>query len=232
VLASAAQAEVKQSAPDSLLIVETAQVKTTPAKAYAAISQVHLWWGDEYTWSGKAANLSLRAEAGGCFCEHWPGGSVEYGRVITVLPEQLVRIETALGVLQELAVKGVLSFSIAQDDDGATQLELDYRVNGAASSGLDQLAPKVDEMMAATFARLTRYIQTSSPEEKPEDAIPKAQAEAAAAAATRASILEQWRQQMLGQQPESGAAKTSRPASKKTTKPAAKKSEQQQPGSP
>ncbi len=32
------------------------------------------WWSDAHTYSGKASNLTLRNEPGGCFCETLPGG--------------------------------------------------------------------------------------------------------------------------------------------------------------
>lgn len=146
--AGIAHAEVSQSAADGFLIVISNPVGATPAKTYAALIQPQHWWNGEHTWSGEAANLSLKPEAGGCFCEHWAEGSAEHGRVVMALPGKLLRLDAALGPLQEFALTGALSFWIKTDEDGATQLNVEYRVNGAGASDLDAFAPKVDEVLS------------------------------------------------------------------------------------
>ena len=140
-VAGLAHAEIKQAAADGFFLAYSAPLETTTAAAYADLVQVQKWWNGEHTFSGKAANLSLKPEAGGCFCERWTGGSVEHGRVIMALPGKLLRLDTALGPLQEFALKGVLSFWLREDDYGKARIELEYRVNGASASGLDQFAP-------------------------------------------------------------------------------------------
>ncbi|MEP7043078.1 MAG: hypothetical protein ABI843_08440 [Dokdonella sp.] len=161
-----ASAEVKQAAVDGFLIVFSEPVTATPAKTYAAITAIPAWWDSEHTWSGKASSLSLKAEAGGCFCERWPGGSVEHGRVIMALPGKLLRLDSALGPLQEFAVNGILSFWIRTDeDDGSTRLDVEYRVTGASTSGLDAFAPQVDEVLGAQVVRLKRFIETGRADE-------------------------------------------------------------------
>jgi len=163
-----AHAEVKQAAADSFLIAFSEPTTATPAKAYAAVAAIPLWWDGEHTWSGSASNLSLKAEAGGCFCERWPGGSVEHGRVVMAMPGKLLRLETALGPLQEFALHGILSFWIRTDeDDGSTRLDIEYRVNGASVSGLDAFAPKIDEVLGAQVARLKRFLDTGRADEAP-----------------------------------------------------------------
>ncbi|HEY0230883.1 MAG TPA: SRPBCC domain-containing protein [Dokdonella sp.] len=177
--ATPAQAEVKQAAADSFLIVFSEPLAATPAKAYAAVTAIPVWWDSEHTWSGKASNLSLKTEAGGCFCERWADGSVEHGRVVMAIPGKLLRLDTALGPLQEFALHGILSFWIRTDeDDGSTRLDVEYRVNGSSASGLDAFAPKVDEVLGAQVARLKRLLDTGRPDEAPP-------VEAAAAAAAK-----------------------------------------------
>ena len=185
--AAVAHAEVRQSAADGFLIVISSPVAATPAKTWAALDQVQHWWNAEHTWSGKAANLSLKAEAGGCFCERWDEGSAEHGRVVMALPGKLLRLDAALGPLQEFALTGALSFWIKTDEDGATQLNVEYRVNGASTSGLDAFAPKVDEVLSMQVARLVRYIDSGNPEPPPP---PPTDTEAHARA--RAALLDQW----------------------------------------
>jgi len=187
--AGVVHAEVEQSAADGFMVAHSAPVAATPAKIWAALLQPQRWWSDEHTWSGKAANLSLKAEAGGCFCERWPGGSVEHGRVVMVMPQQLLRLDAALGPLQEFALKGALTFRIDSGDDGATTLALEYRVNGASASGLDQFAPSVDGVLGQQFARLVRFVATGNPEAPAAPPAPTADTDAV----RRAEIIEEWK---------------------------------------
>ena len=147
-LASPARAEVTQAAADHFLIGFSADVAATPTRTYEAIQQVQHWWSAEHTWSGDATNLSLKAEAGGCFCERWKQGSSEHGRVVMAVADELLRLQAALGPLQEYALNGMLSFQLAAGVDGTTQLNVDYRVNGASASDLGQFAPAVDRVLA------------------------------------------------------------------------------------
>ncbi len=188
--ASAARAEVKESAADGFLVTMSATTPAAPAKVYAALAQPQEWWSSEDTWSGNAANLSLKSEAGGCFCERWSEGSAEHGHVIMALPGKLLRLDSTLGPLQEFSLKGILSFWIKTGDDGATQLVVEYRVNGANGSGLDTFAPNVDEVLGEQVARLVRYIDSGNPEAPPKEE-PKGQANVDADA--RAAVLEEWK---------------------------------------
>jgi uncharacterized protein YndB with AHSA1/START domain len=209
-LAGAAHAGIRQAEPDGFLLAYAAPVKGDAAHAWAALVAVPRWWNREHTWSGKAENLSLKPEADGCFCERWSGGSAVHGRVLMALPDRMLRLDTALGPLQEFALKGILTFWIRTADDGSTRLELEYRVNGASTSGLDETAPKVDEVLGEQFARLVRWIDNGDPEPPPAPPPPPAGAEAAARA--RAAILEEWKQRALEEQSKKDA--TAKPPAK------------------
>ena len=161
--ASIAHAEVKEAKADSFFIVFSDTVAASAMKTYTDVTQVQRWWSSDHTWSGKASNLSLKPEAGGCFCEKWKDGSVEHGRVIMAMPGKLLRLDTSLGPLQERALTGVLNFWV-KNEDSTTTLTVEYRVNGASGSGLDQLAPSVEEVLGAQVDRLRRYIATGNPE--------------------------------------------------------------------
>jgi uncharacterized protein YndB with AHSA1/START domain len=191
-----ASAEVVEKSADHFLIGFSAQVAAPPAKVYVAISEVSHWWSAEHTWSGKAGNLSLKAEAGGCFCERWEQGSVEHGRVIMAIKNALLRLDASLGPLQEYALSGVLNFQLKPTDNDTTELDVDYRVNGSSASGLDQFAPAVDEVLAAQIDRLLRYIDTGNPEadEDAGEVAPKSTREA------RAALIEEWAKQAAGEQ--------------------------------
>ncbi|HEY6546042.1 MAG TPA: SRPBCC domain-containing protein [Dokdonella sp.] len=186
-----AQAEVEQAAADGFFIRMSAPVEARPDAAWAALIQPSQWWSSEHTWSGKAANLRLEASAGGCWCERWADGSAEHGRVVMAMPGKMLRLQAALGPLQEFALNAVLTFWIRDGDDGARRLELEYRVNGASASGLDAFAPKVDDVLALQFERLQRYLASGDPEPPPAPPPPAAGVDSEAA--RRAAIIEEWR---------------------------------------
>lgn len=201
-MACNARAEVSEAAADHFLIGFSARVEAPPARVYAALAEVARWWSAEHTWSGTAAHLSLKPEAGGCFCERWADGSVEHGRVIMALKNELLRLDAALGPLQERAVNGVLTFSLKPLDEEASELDVDYRVNASSASGLDQLAPAVDSVLAAQIDRLLRYIDTGNADE-----VPASEAEEPLSRrAARAELIEEWARQAAARQPATGKA--------------------------
>ena len=157
--ALAAHAEVKEAAPDHLLIQDARTIHAPPEKLYAALIDVAKWWNSEHTYSGDASHLSLKAEAGGCFCERWNDQSVQHGRVIWAAPGHLLRMDAALGPFQAMAVQGVLTFTLKPAPEG-TALALEYRVNGSSASGLDKIAPVANGMLMGQLQRLQRYAET------------------------------------------------------------------------
>jgi uncharacterized protein YndB with AHSA1/START domain len=158
-LASVARAEVKEATPDHLLVQDSRVVHASPTQLYAALIDVGHWWNSEHTYSGDASHLSLQAEAGGCFCERWGDQSAQHGRVLWAAPGHLLRLESALGPLQGMAVQGVMTFTLKPASDGTT-LQFEYRVNGASHSGLDQLASTIDGVLMGQLQRLQSYAQT------------------------------------------------------------------------
>ncbi|WP_267225715.1 SRPBCC family protein [Dyella silvae] len=161
-LATAAQAEVKEASPDHLLIQDHRTVHVPPDKLYATLVDIGHWWNGKHTYSGDAAHLSIQPEAGGCFCERWDNQSVAHGRVIWASPAHLLRLDTALGPLQSLAVQGVMTFTLKPAADG-TALQFEYRVNGSSASGLDKLAPSVDGVLMEQLQRLQGYAEKNTP---------------------------------------------------------------------
>lgn len=159
-------AEIKSASPDGFVIVYSRRIAAEPAKVYAALPAIDRWWNAEHSYSGDATNFSLKAEAGACFCERWKDGSVEHGRVIMAMRDQLLRLQASLGPLQSRAVNGVLTFQLKPEDASgakATLLTLTYTVNGASASALDKSAPGVDGVLGEQLDRLTRFIETGKP---------------------------------------------------------------------
>ena len=73
--------------------------------------------------SKSAANLTLDAKAGGCWCETLPdGGSVEHLVVVFADPGKTLVMRGALGPLQGLGVEGALSIVLKPAGDGTDSL--------------------------------------------------------------------------------------------------------------
>jgi uncharacterized protein YndB with AHSA1/START domain len=152
-LPMAAGAEVRSAAPDAFLIEQRYLIQAPAAKVWESLLHPERWWPADHTWSGKRENLSLEAAVGGCFCERWGGNAVEHGRVVLLMPGRMLRLDAALGPLQELAVSGVITVAL-EEKDGATTVTMTHRVSGDASQKLDAFAPIVDQVNAQQFGGL------------------------------------------------------------------------------
>ena len=156
-LAFPVHAEVKETRENGFVIEATVMADATPAAVYRQLVKVAGWWDPKHTWSGSARNLKLEPKAGGCFCEKLAdGGSVQHARVIFAQPGKLLRLDGALGPLQDMAVSGVLSFNLAPDGPG-TRINMTYRVAGVLSMDSAKLAPLVDQVMGIQLGRLRSF---------------------------------------------------------------------------
>lgn len=153
-----AQARVDSSSADAMILSGERVVSATPERVFAALGQIERWWSDDHSYSGNAANLRMPLEAGACFCERWPAGSVRHGTVVMVMPNRQVRVDAALGPLQELGATGVLTFSLKPTAAG-TQIALTYRVSGDGTSALTRLAPAVNTVLDEQLGRLATLVE-------------------------------------------------------------------------
>jgi hypothetical protein len=156
-VAGPALAGVRETQENGFVIETTLVAEASPAEVYRRLIDVARWWDPKHTWSGAARNLKLVARAGGCFCEKLAaGGSVEHGRVIFAQPGKLLRLDAAIGPLQDMAVTGVLTFDLAPDGPG-TRIHMTYRVAGVLGMPSAKLAPPVDQVMGAQLERLKAF---------------------------------------------------------------------------
>jgi uncharacterized protein YndB with AHSA1/START domain len=146
-------AAVKESADDRIHIESVVMAERSPAEVYRLLVKPQRWWDGAHTYSGAATNLRIDARAGGCFCEKVGRGSIEHGRVIYADPDKLLRLDAALGPLQEMAVTGILTFKLEPDGPG-TRITMTYRVAGAMAMKGGQLAPVIDQVMTGQLNRL------------------------------------------------------------------------------
>ena len=148
-----AGAEVKSATPESMLIEHRFTVAAPVTRVWESLMHPEDWWPSDHTWSGDRRNLRLSANAGDCFCERWVGGSVEHGRVIMAIPGSLLRMSAALGPLQEMAVRGVITVTL-DEKDGKTEIVMTHRVSGDPSHKLDTFAAVVDRVNGLQFGNL------------------------------------------------------------------------------
>ena len=177
-------AEVVSSDDDGFVTRDEAVVEADLKDTWLALISPARWWSSEHTWSADAANLSLRPQAGGCFCETIPEvvepgrftleGSVEHMRVIQSYPENALRMQGALGPLQSEPVIGVLTIAMSEVDEG-TRIVWEYNVGGSMRYEVPAISRAVDGVMSQQLAgladllgRVEGPVKTSSSEENDE----------------------------------------------------------------
>ena len=164
VLSLPAQAEVLKSSEAGFTARNALVIAARPDQVWASLIVPARWWNPAHSWSGMAANFSLDARAGGCFCEALPnGGSVEHQRVVFSNPGKLLRLSGGLGPLQPEAISAVLGWELKPDGEG-TRLTQTYVVGGHVDGGLGAWAAPVDGVIREQLERLARLVETGSPD--------------------------------------------------------------------
>jgi hypothetical protein len=157
-----AAAEVVSVAGNGFELRETAHTSASPDKVYAALLLPSKWWSSEHTFSGSAANLTLDARVGGCWCETLPkGGSVEHLRVIYIAPGKTLRLRGALGPFQGFAVDGVMTLSVKSAGEG-TDISLTYALSGYIKDGFDDLSKAADQVLGEQMERLKKLVDADA----------------------------------------------------------------------
>jgi uncharacterized protein YndB with AHSA1/START domain len=155
-------AAVEDEAPNGFTVSVTADIAASPDRVYETVLTPQHWWSSEHTYSHDAANLTLDARAGGCWCEALPGGaSVQHMVIVNAIPGKLLRLRGALGPLQSMAVDGAMTFSLHSVGNN-TQLTLTYTVGGYSRQGFGELAKAVDSVLGEQTDRLKRFVETGS----------------------------------------------------------------------
>jgi uncharacterized protein YndB with AHSA1/START domain len=161
-LTQPALAGIVESTPNGFVIEQAIVIKAPVDKVYAALIDPASWWSSQHTFSGSAKNLSLEAKAGGCFCEVWPGGSVEHSRVVFIAPKSILRLRGVLGPFQAHGVDGALTFTLSADQ-GGTKLVLQNILGGFMKGGFGQWPERADAMLAEQVGRLKNFAETGAP---------------------------------------------------------------------
>lgn len=161
-LAAPAQGAVVERGGGWVRMKAVQQIAAPPEKVYSAIGEIGRWWDDDHTYSGDAANMTLELQPNACWCEALPGGGVRHGVVEMAWPAQgMIRIDAALGPLQDEGVTGALFFHL-KPKDGGTELTITYNVGGARDF-VTKGAEGVDMVLNVQWERLKRYVETGRP---------------------------------------------------------------------
>lgn len=156
--AASAAAEVKSSSPSHFELESRIVVPAAPAEAFAMLARPDEWWSDAHTYSGDSANMTLEPRAGGCFCETTQGGgSIEHMRIVYAQPGKVLRAQGGLGPLQPEAVSATLTWTL-KSADGGTEITQTYIVSGHVRSGMEALAPLVDQVMTEQLSGLQKRL--------------------------------------------------------------------------
>jgi uncharacterized protein YndB with AHSA1/START domain len=161
-LTAMARAEVVAAGAHGFISEHEVLLAAPPARAYAALTEeVAAWWDPAHSHSGEAANFTLDAGAGGCFCEKLAnGGTVMHMQVVFADPGRLLRLVGGLGPLQGMGISGSMDFALEAHGDNGTRLRYRYVVSGYAPEGLEALAEPVDRVQLGQLERLRTYLNS------------------------------------------------------------------------
>jgi hypothetical protein len=73
-----------------------------------------------------------------------------------VQKNKLLRMNAALGPMQDMAVSGVLSVALAAKDDG-TDAVVTYRVSGTQEHAFDKFVAQVDQVLGQQFGNFASF---------------------------------------------------------------------------
>ncbi|MGH8177415.1 MAG: SRPBCC family protein [Steroidobacter sp.] len=161
------RAEIVSAGPAGFSIRHVVDAPNVAAPVvWAALSDVAKWWDPEHTYSGDAGNLTLDPAVRGCFCEKLGlYAGIEHGSVVYSQPAKTLRLNGALGPLQEFGVNGSMTWQI-EPAAGGSRITLTYNAGGYADRPLSEWATIVDEVLGGQLQRLGRFVTAGNPEEQ------------------------------------------------------------------
>lgn len=155
--ATPAAAEVVSAGPHGFEVSNSVSLVIPVSQAYAAFARPGAWWSNSHTYSGKAANMRLALQPGGCFCETIPeGGGVEHLRVSVVQPNERIVMTGSLGPVLYEAASGVMDIKFERIA-GGSKVVMNYRAAGFAKGDADKMAAVVDSVLAEQLRRYRAY---------------------------------------------------------------------------
>lgn len=176
-LASPAAAKVHETSDNGFVLRYSLDVPSGTGESWRVLLTPAQWWSAQDSYSGDAANLSLDARAGGCFCEILPSkvspnaaprGSVEHMRVIYVEQPRALRMTGALGPLQSGAGTGTLTILLKPAGAG-TRILWEYVYGGYMRDDVQATANTVDRVLASQVMGLGAKLGADTPASQDEE---------------------------------------------------------------
>ncbi len=159
----AARAEVVDVSESGFRIRNVATIAASPETVYAALGRIGRWWDPAHSYSEKAGAMTLSLTPGGCFCETVGTGGARHGVVVLALPNRLLRIDAALGPLEDEAATGALTFEITKAGAGVEVVQT-YNVSALRPDSAKRHAGPVDHVIGEQLQRFKRYVETGTPD--------------------------------------------------------------------
>lgn len=155
-IASPAPASVNNVSATGFEVTHSVNLVVPATQAYNAFGQLPRWWSKEHTYSGDSANVRFEPRLGGCFCERWAEGSVEFMRVAYVKPGEQILLRGALGPMLFEPVNATLDFKVEKIAGGA-KATLTYKAYGFSAGNAAQIAPAVDAVLGDAMKRYRAF---------------------------------------------------------------------------
>lgn len=147
-----AAARVTDQTAGGFTVVHEGDISITPDFAYRRFLSIGSWWSDGHTFSGKAANMTINEQPGGCWCETLPdGGFVKHLEVAYAAPGQMLVMRGGLGPLLFMGASGTMTVKFEPKDEG-THVTLSYTVGGYDPAGWGDLSAAVDRVLGEQVA--------------------------------------------------------------------------------
>jgi hypothetical protein len=154
---AASFAEVIAASPSGFSLRIEHLSKATPPEAYEAFVAIGEWWDPAHSYSGDAARLSLELKPGGAFLETLgDGGFVKHLELTYLEPGKEIRLLGGLGPLQPMGLHGAMTVQFLPAGEGSKIVML-YNVSGFSDTGLEALAPIVDQVQRGQMQRHAAY---------------------------------------------------------------------------
>lgn len=162
------RAEVVDLQANGFSLRQKIAIAAAPDKVYAALIEPAKWWSKYHTFSGDAANMTLEARPGGCWCEKLPnGGGVLHMTIVYADPGKMLRMRGALGPFQSTGMEGTMTITLDAAKGGGTDLELNYNLGGYVWGGYGPLPNGADGVLNQQVRRLKNYLETGNADPAP-----------------------------------------------------------------
>lgn len=140
--------QVMNSNPQGFSIKIESTTDGSPAKLYKQFVHIKRWWISDHTWFGSSKKLSLKPQAGGCFCEISGANQVKHMEVVYVKKDHEIRLKGELGPLQSMGGNGIMIWKFIPEGTDKTKIIQTYHYQGMLGEQASMIAKAVDQVQS------------------------------------------------------------------------------------